>query len=139
MATDIKEIEARLDEVKHQKKSPDRGINGATIWSDVYIEDIAALLAEVEQLTKLREADKALIDTLRNNISRYQLALTQAKAELADIGKRLKGLPDSQLDGEHGLAASTMICYERLEEENEALKQEIENAQFHIQGGEDGD
>lgn len=96
MATDIKEIEARL---KAALKNQD--VNFYAYASD----DIDTLLAEVrrleesesvllasivymedekKRLTKLREADRELIDTLRTNISRHQIALTQARGEDGD-------------------------------------------------------
>lgn len=45
-----------------------------------------------------------------------ELQVEQLTAELADVRRRLKGHPDSRLDGENGLAAATMRRVEQLEE-----------------------
>lgn len=50
------------------------------------------------------------------------------REELADIRQRLKGHPDSKLDGENGLAAATMRGFEALQVENEAMRTAIKQA-----------
>jgi len=48
--------------------------------------------------------------------------------ELADIRQRLKGHPDSKLDGENGLAAATMRGFDGFQVENEAMRTAIKEA-----------
>lgn len=57
---------------------------------------------------------------------RIGLAEIQAmRDELADIRQRLKGHPDSKLDGENGLAAATMRGFDKFHIENEAMREAI--------------
>jgi len=50
------------------------------------------------------------------------------REELADIRQRLKGHPDSKLDGENGLAAATMRGFDGFQVENEAMRTAIKEA-----------
>ena len=55
------------------------------------------------------------------------------REELADIRQRLKGHPDSKLDGENGLAAATMRGFDKFDVENEAMRQAIKGAKAALE------
>jgi len=61
------------------------------------------------------------------NIKSLRAQLATAEAQLADICKRLRGVPGpdgSKLDGEDGLAAATMRSWDMLNESNTRLLEE---------------
>jgi hypothetical protein len=52
--------------------------------------------------------------------------MSRLRAVVEDAISRLEGYPDSQLDGEDGLAAATMRDRARLERERDRLRRELE-------------
>lgn len=68
----------------------------------------------------------------RDFVKRLERERDEACEELADIRQRLKGHPDSKLDGENGLAAATMRGFEALQAETEAMRGAINCAHRFI-------
>lgn len=64
----------------------------------------------------------------RDFVKRLERERDEACEELADIRQRLKGHPDSKLDGENGLAAATMRGFDGFQVENEAMRTAIKGA-----------
>lgn len=60
--------------------------------------------------------------------ARLEQERDEARDQLADVRQRLKGHPDSKLDGENGLAAATMRGFEVLQAESEAMSEAIKEA-----------
>lgn len=67
-------------------------------------------------------ADVNFITNTPTDINDLLAEIRRQRAELDDIRARLKGWPDSRLDGDGGLVAVTMLELEKLREENERMK-----------------
>lgn len=105
------------DEFQQSRPLADTG-DYITYWN----EDKLTELLDAKNPSSLIEHLDASFWKHAYEIGELKCERDEARAELADIRQRLKGHPDSRLDGENGLAAATMRGFEGFQAENEAMR-----------------